>query len=554
MSEDTPKSTPLDLSSLRLMPDWVANFGQDHKQRRHDDEGDESSARPRRDDRRPGGGRGTGGGPGFQNRGERRDRGDRRDGPRGQGQGQRPGFGRDRGGQGRDRFQPRDEPPPIPSGVKVTIEPEERSLDALTQHVRTQGRAFSLFDAARLVLAGVERHQVRFDCEAERLVGLFKVAADGALFETREEALSYVLKHPEALATYYQAETIELEEPKGNFTSVAVCGLSGALLAPPSHHSYQAALKRLHVERFSNMAFEDYKRRVQVKADAELVQKWKDEQRKGTRWTWLQSPQGEDATPVTFQTQAEVESHFRRTHGDSAVSEVRSHVMPGSVRREQLSPGLGRLFRRVLEDTRKHLFDLSQRIAHGLEKRGLKLFKRRSGKLFVSRVKPRAIDPAVVFSDRVNQIVEVIRKEPGIQAAKLLEILAPSPAPVAEGEAAKEPAEKVLTEEQKAAIRDLRWLADEGYVIEYSDGPVFLGIQGDPPNAKPTTAKANPSTTAEAAVTEEQAEETAPEVEAEALVEAEIEAEVIETEPEAAPAEPEATAESESEEPSAPTA
>ncbi len=368
--------------------------------------------------------------------------------------------------------------------MKVIIEPEERALDALAQHVRTQGRAFSLFEAARLVAAGTERHQVRFECEPERLVGLFKVEADGALFETREEAMRHVTKSHDALATYYQTEEIELEEPKGNFTSVAVCGMTGELLGPPSHHSYQTALKRLHNERFSHLPFEDYKRRVQVKPDPELVQKWKDEQRKGKRWIWLKGPQVEGQEPVTFQTLTEVEAHFRRTHGESAVAEVRAHIMPGTVRREQLSPGLGRLFRTVLEDTRKHLFELSQRIAHGLERRGLKLFKRRSGKLFVSRVKPRAIDPGTVFSDRVAHIVELIRREPGIQAAKLLETLAPSPAPAEE----QTNHEKVLTEEQKTVIRDLRWLADEGYVIEYSDGPVFLGIQGDPPNAKQAAA------------------------------------------------------------------
>ena len=107
-------------------------------------------------------------------------------------------------------------------------------MDALAQHIKSQGRAFSLFDAARLVLAGVERHQIHFECEAERLVGLFKVEGDNALFETREEALRHVVKSPEALASYYKAEEIELEEPKGNFTSVAVCGMSGEVLGPES--------------------------------------------------------------------------------------------------------------------------------------------------------------------------------------------------------------------------------------------------------------------------------------------------------------------------------
>jgi hypothetical protein len=38
---------------------------------------------------------------------------------------------------------------------------------------------------------------------------------------------------------------------------------------------------------------------------------------------------------------------------------------------------------------------------------------------------------------------------------------------------------RALTDEQKAVIRDLHWLADEGYIIEYSDGTVFIGVQAE---------------------------------------------------------------------------
>ena len=412
--------------------------------------------------------------------------------------------------------------------MKATIEAEEKALDALTTHIKTQGRAFSLFDAARLVLAGEDRHRVRFECEGERLVGLFHVPAAHALFETREEALKYILRTPEAMAPYYVEQAVELEAPKGNFTSVAVCGFSGEILGPPSHHSYQAVSKRLYAERFGNMSFEDYKRRIRVENSPELVEKWKEQQSKGTRWVYLKgevtsapateeeaapepepvaeateegaepaaapaegaeaaeapapaAAQGPDLTGrESFNTCAEVEAHFRRMHGDQVVVEVREAVLPGNIRREQLAPGLGRLFRRNLEEARKHLFELSQKIAHGLERRGMKLFKRRAGKMFVSRVKPRAVDPGVIFSERIKTIVEAIRSEPGLLPSKLLEKVAPSP--VAEGEAAAgAPKSKQFTDEQVALLRDLRWLSDEGYVIEYSDGPIFLGVQGEPP-------------------------------------------------------------------------
>ena len=413
-----------------------------------------------------------------------------------------------------------DDRPQIPSGVKATIEAEEKAVDALATHIKTQGRAFSLFDAARLVLAGEDRHRVRFECEAERLVGLFHVPSAHALYETREEALKHLLRSPEIMASYYQEEAVELEAPKGNFTSVAVCGFSGEILGPPSHHSYQAASKRLYSERYSNMSFEDYRRRIRVENSPEMVEKWKEQQSKGRRWIYLKgegsapppvavppptteaapsegAAEGtEEASPApeaaeapadtreTFNTRAEVEAHFRNTHGDKLVVEVREAVLPGTIRREQLSPGLGRLFRRNLEEARKHLFELSQKIAHSLERRGMKLFKRRAGKMFVSRVKPRAIDPGVIFSERIKHIVEAIRAEPGILPSKLLEKISPSTAVATEGTEADATAEaktKAFTDDQVAALRDLRWLSDEGYVIEYSDGPIFLGVQGEPP-------------------------------------------------------------------------
>ncbi len=397
----------------------------------------------------------------------------------------------------------------MPTSLKVTVEAEDKALDALASHVKSLGRAFSVFDAARLVLAGPERHRVKVECEGERLVGLFQVQADGALFETREEALRYLLRAPEVISTYYSVEDVELEEPKGNFTTIAICGKSGELLAPPSHHSYQTMLKKLHTERYSEMHFEDYKRQVRMDTSPEVVEKWKAQQRKGTKWTYLKGQVAEGEEPVSFTSKPEFEAHFRKMHGDDSVSEVREAIVHATAKREQLSPGLGRLLRRNIEEAKKHLFELSQKISHGLERRGLKLFKRRGGKMFVSKVKPRAIDPGTVFSERIKAIVERIRSEPGVVLSKALADLAPAPA-LAEGEtAATEP-----TEDQKVVLRDLHWLAEEGYVIIYSDDVLFLGVQGEPPHHTPE-AKALAAATAETPA-ESEAEASAPAPAAEA--------------------------------------
>ncbi|HYF34994.1 MAG TPA: hypothetical protein VD994_06850 [Prosthecobacter sp.] len=369
-----------------------------------------------------------------------------------------------------------------------------------------------MFDAARLVLAEGDRFHARFTCAPDRSTPLYKTA-DGGIFLTQDEALQHVLRGG-ALEQFYRVEEIEQEEPKGDFKSIAVCGMTGELLGPPSHHSFQAALIRLHRERFSHMPLEDYKRRVRVEANPDLVTQWKEKQKKGQRWVALKVEAAEGEEPPSFASRGEMEAHFRRTHAQDAVHEAREVVVPGNTDKAKMTHVLSIMLRHAVDGARKHLFEMSQKLGGSFERRGLKLFKRRAGKLFVSRVKPRAVDPGTVFSDRVARIVEVLKTQPGMPLHDLVEAIVPSPAP-AEGEApaaGEAAAPKPPTDEQISVIKDVRWLANEGYVIEYSDGMVFLGVQGEPnpPKAPAAAAKETPqaATTAESSGAAEEPKES----------------------------------------------
>jgi hypothetical protein len=499
-----PQNDGLDLSSLRMMPAWVGDFGKEDKIKERFADYEERPQRGDRNDRRGGGGFGDrrpagGGGARPAGGAPRRDgpggppRGDRR--PSGGGGGDREQRGgprrfgdRDRGerGRGRDDAAPQREWQPIPQDVQVTIYPEDKALDTLAQHVRNTGHAFSMFDAARLVLSGGDRYHVRFKCADTRPTPLFQTTADGGLFLSRDEAVAHLLNGP-AFETYYRVEDIELEAPKGDFKSVAICGMSGTIIGPPSHHSYQTSVIRLHRERFGNMALEDYKRRIRVDSSPEMIDKWKEQASKGRRWVYLKGETAEGAEPVTFATRAEVDGHFRRMHSGEAVVEVRDANVSGNVLKENLSHVLFIMLRQSVDGARKHLFDISQKLSAGLERRGLKMFKRRSGKMFVSRVRPRAMDPSVVFSAPLAKIVEFLKNGAGMHLHQLVEAIAPSP-PRDDDAPVSNPAELAKpTQQQVEVIKDIRWLANEGYVIEYSDGMIFLGVQGEPvavPQAK----------------------------------------------------------------------
>jgi hypothetical protein len=391
-----------------------------------------------------------------------------------------------------------------------------------------------VFDAARLVLQSGDRFHVKFTVPADSPVKLCTIPADGSVWLGREEAVSHFL-HSEGIKEFYRVEETELEEPKGVFTSIAVCGMTGEILGPASHHSYQTTLHRIHRERFSDMRFEDYKRRVRTENSPEIIEKWKDSQKRGQVWIHLTPALDNGAEPLKLKSRSEMETHFRKTHAETLVHETNEAWVAGNIPKQHLSPALYHALRRGVEDARKHLLPVAQLLCSGFEGQGLKLFKRRGGKLWVSRTRPKALDNSVVLSVRIARMLEVIKAKPGIAVKDLVEIIAPTvqapgaavPAEPAATTTDAEPAvaESAVTEapavtpdesapvtaeaqnveatapapadapqqhswstDQLHALQDLHWLNSEGYVIEYSDGIVFIGVT-EPPPPKPKPAK-----------------------------------------------------------------
>jgi hypothetical protein len=383
--------------------------------------------------------------------------------------------------------------------------------------IRGAGKAYSVFDAAKLVLSANDRFVVKFALAHEASAKLHTVPADGSLWLTRDEAVAHLLQS-EVLQQFYKPETIELEEPKGNFTSVATCGFSGEILGPPNHHSYQTTLHKLHRERFSHIPFEDYKRRVRTDSTPEAVEKWKDSQKHGTQWIDLKAEVPEGGEAPRFKTRMEMEAHFRSHYASTLIGEATEATVAGNIPRRHLSPSLFNGMRHSVEESRKHLLPLAQRLCASFEHHGLKLFKRRGGKLWVSRNRPRLLDSHVAVSERIAKIVSIIKEKPGIPVKDLLHVLVPHieaeklakaealneeapaetvvEAPVDSSEASPEAAPETAaaateSDARVQALKDLHWLNSEGYIIEYSDGVVFPGVT-EPPPAKPKPVRDKP--------------------------------------------------------------
>lgn len=274
---------PLEFSALDLMPQWAQETSKpkDKKQRPAENRG-ESKRGERRDtreggDRRSFGGDRRGGGGGDrrgQGQGRRDFGGGERRGGGGGRNDRRGGGGPRRGGRddrGRNERPPEDKPAP---GVKASIEPTESAVKGLAKHIRETQRAFPLADLAKMILNGRDRYQVCFESTDENS-RLFQCTDDETVWVTRDEALKHIL-NSNILEKYYEVEEVDIGAPSGNFSVIAVCGMSGEILGPPNHHEYQRNVAKLHAERFANMPLDRFKSRIAMESGEEIIEKWKE--------------------------------------------------------------------------------------------------------------------------------------------------------------------------------------------------------------------------------------------------------------------------------------
>jgi hypothetical protein len=331
---------------------------------------------------------------------------------------------------------------------------------------------------------------------------------------SEDEAVAHVLKNH--FATFYQAERTAIEPPKGKYTFVAQCGLSGVILGPPNHHDYQNQLRKLHAERFSRMPFDVFKSRVKIVKDEEVVKKWVEEQSFKTEYTVLNVPE-----PLKLPSMEEVEKHFRAVHKDTIIKSVESHTVAGVPSRSLRSRELQRLVRNDWDRQCYFPLQLATKLCQLFASRGLQFFKVNKTITHVGVARPQFLDlETTPVSENIKRIVGFINTNPKCTRRKLIETLAPSPAVIeikpeapAEGVAAKIPAAAAEpTPEQNALIADLHWLIHQGHVLEFADGRMDTAKKPlpKPPRPEKKKVEAKPAVEGEVAA----AAETVPPAEA----------------------------------------
>ncbi len=437
--------TPPPDFDLKLMPDWlketpVKNPYADYEVREE---------RPRRDF-------------GERPRPPRGDQGQRRKEQRGpKPQGQKRDFPRPPRDE-KSRPPRQDGPrPPVeqkPAPVRVEFLPEAIFVESVAHQIKSTGRAYPLYDLARMFLEKPSRHRVRI-VSTDATAPLFQLGENGPVAFQRgalERAAFDIMR-----AKFYAEEKTEREPIKGNFSNVARCKLTGTWLGPTNHHGFQPALRKLYEERFSRrMPFSDFQREIETVNDPAAVEAWKQEARSVTSYRTL-----DEAAPVEFATAAEAEQHFRTTHLDALVHSGMSFDIPGETSRSLPDRAIANAVRQAWEKERGFPAQLMFHLRHQLVHFGLHSFKHRKRNQFISVTRPEPFKDKT-FSPNIAEILRMVITVPKCTRAELAaEILGKI-------EDADEAAKR------KAALAtDLRWLLDAGRIIEFHNGRLELPLE-----------------------------------------------------------------------------
>jgi hypothetical protein len=503
----TPSDSGLDLEALelQLLPAWARQSTAPNPYA--DFQGDRPDSGGRRRDHRGPPGRGSDRGPGRRPGGESARRSDDRGRPP-----RREGGPRQGGPRRDDRVAP--PAAPVLPEVNVNLIPEPKGVESLARQIRLTGRAYPIFEIAQLILRKPDRYQVRFNVvrkpDGQVAQALWLCNLDDTVWLSEQDAVQQVLR--QHFDTFYQVEKTPTDPPKGTYTFVAQCGLSGTILGPPNFHDYQAKLARLHSARYSRMPFEAFKARVRIVRDEAVVKQWIEDQSFKTSYVCLNVPEA-----LTLDSMAEVETHFRQVHLPNIIRTVDEWTVDGAAAQRIPATGLRQLARRAWDDQHRFPLKLVGVLSQQFASHGLQFFKVNKTVTHVSVARPHYLDvEATPVSDGIRRIVDHIDNHPGCTRRLLLNAIAPAPpaapapspaetkeapAPVDSTavddsstttapetavkessasdappapEAAKAPAsvptQPELTPEQTAVTADLHWLIHQGHVIEFATG------------------------------------------------------------------------------------
>ena len=410
---------------------------------------------------------------------------------------------RRQGGNREFRGSPRFEQPALPLEIRVL--PEQKALGAVIRRIQSSHRAFPLRDIAWLFLDKPGSCLIRIAQQKEEgELPLFQCKVCGLPALSEEEIQNHLLNRH--LEDFFDVEEVECEPPGGQFVCVMRCGLTGELLGPPNHHSFNTKVHEMLRTKFPEMSEEAYRRKIESMREPELIEQWRQAstkkkiyRRKTVAETVLPPVEpvvtaslddaentAGDVQPIPSIDDNEVKAPpmerdvaeliFKREMLPGQYAEHKHLVCIASIALQTPSRQLYFAIREMINKEKRFPTSLFFALRGAFRHRKLYLFRANDAKGadFVMQKKPTEFDPTFAV-EMVKNIITYLQANPACTKVELVHALAGS---------------------DDAKIKDvlgqLAWLIEKGSIIEYyndvlsapGEYPSFRLLQSEKKHAK----------------------------------------------------------------------
>jgi hypothetical protein len=333
--------------------------------------------------------------------------------------------------------------PPFSGEVKIL--PDTKALGTIIRKLQNDTHAYKLKDLAYFFLDNPSSVLLKVKPEDDTVFFQCKICSFAST--SQDDVVAHILTSH--IADYFDAREVDVEPPKGNFSCVARCSLTGVLLGPPNIHEFNSVVREMIRTRFPNMSEEEYRSKIETVRDEALIEEWRKQAVKKTLYFPKNAPEG--AAPLTRE---QAEGELRRNYLPSLVQRPKVLMITADKLFASPMKSLQRLARAKLDQERRSPQSMCYALHGAFHHRKLHLFRVNDarGQEFVTGVeyKPFDVEHAI---EELRKVAVFIAENPCSYKAEI--------APDGETE------------------KQLNWLVSTGHVVAFTNG-VFSAVEKFP--------------------------------------------------------------------------
>jgi len=339
--------------------------------------------------------------------------------------------------------RPRFEERAKPLDAEVKILPETKALGTIIRKLQGDMHAYKMKDLAYFFLDNPQSVLLKVTVKGEEKFCQCKACGFASLKE--EELVAHILTTH--LTDYYDAKEVACEPPKGNFSCVAKCGLSGVLLGPPNIHEFNGIVREMIRTRYPDMSEDQYRAHIEMVRDADTIEEW----RKGATKQTVFVPKQD---PNIQLTREQAEGEFKRTILPSLIDVPKHLMITADVAMKSPVRPLVWAVRDALERERRAPYDMFFALRGAFHHRKLNFFRANDarGPEFVTSVTLKEFDAAHAVPE-LAKVAQYVAEHPCCAKADF----------VTDPEIEKQ----------------LDWLVSTGHVVAFTNG-VFSPVEKFP--------------------------------------------------------------------------